>query len=62
MKKMDLLHAIDKVSVTLMGFSLPPLFVDPTPVTAWLGGIAIVTTIIYNTIRIVKEVKNKPKL
>jgi hypothetical protein len=60
MKAMDhVLHAIDKVSITLMGFSIPPLFVDPTPFTAWLGGIAIVTTIVYNAIRIVKELKNK---
>lgn len=51
-----LIKAIDVKSVYLGGASLPALFI-PNSTMQLLGGVAVLTTIIYNSIRIYKELK-----
>jgi hypothetical protein len=57
--KQVIFNAIDWVSVKLTGISLPFLFFTPGELTKWLGVIALCSTIVYNTVRIVKELLNK---
>jgi hypothetical protein len=61
-------NAVDWVSVKLCGISTPFLFITDLKintwfgdikVTTWLGVAVMVSTLIYNGIRIYKELKNK---
>jgi hypothetical protein len=57
---LNIIHAsIDWVSVKLNIPVLALLFVPPTPVLFWLGVAATASTLIYNGIRIYKELKSK---
>jgi H+/gluconate symporter-like permease len=49
--------SIDWTSVKLCGISTPFLFINATKITTVLGIIAVASTIIYNGIRIYKELK-----
>ena len=50
--------AIDWVSFKLNLLVLPVLFLG-NPVLVWMGYLATLSTILYNGIRIYKELKNK---
>lgn len=54
-----ILSAIDWTSVKLTGASFPFLLLVNPNIGAWLGIVMLCTTIIYNGIRIYKELKNK---
>jgi hypothetical protein len=51
--------SIDWMSVKLNLLVLPVLFVPPHPVIFWLGVAATASTLLYNGIRIYKELKTK---
>lgn len=54
-----ILHAIDWTSIKLGGFSSIFLIIHVSSMLSVLSSIAVVSTIIYNGIRIYKEIRNK---
>lgn len=56
-----IIHAVDTMSLKLNGICLFLLVIDPSSITTWLALGATVSTIIYNSIRIFKEVKQNKK-
>jgi hypothetical protein len=57
-KMQIILGAVDWLSVKLTGLCITVLFIGSGILTA-LSAVAICTTIIYNSIRIYKEIKQK---
>lgn len=57
--KYIIINAIDWMSVKLTGASLPCLLLINPNIGAWLAIIMFSSTIIYNGIRIYKELKNR---
>lgn len=55
----SVLNAVDWVSLKLNGLVIPFLFINPNPFMLWLGAMATLSTIVYNGIRIYKELKAK---
>ena len=53
------LNAIDWVSVKLNGAAIVLAVVTWSTILAWLAGIATISTIVYNGIRIYKELTKK---
>jgi hypothetical protein len=51
--------SIDWMSIKLNIPVLPVLFIPPHPVIFWLGVAATFSTLLYNGIRIYKELKTK---
>lgn len=54
-----IIDAIDKTSLKLCGISATPLFINATNTLKVLSALAIISTVVYNSIRIYKELKNK---
>lgn len=52
-------HAVDGLSLKLTGICYVPLMINASTLTLWMAGLATLSTIIYNSIRIYKELKNK---
>lgn len=57
MKYFDIVHAIDWTSIKLTGFTATMCAITFTQIGAIAGIIAAATTIIYNGIRIYKELR-----
>lgn len=55
--KTTIINAIDWLSVKLAGISLPFLLISWNALLAWLGAAVMISTLIYNGIRIYKELK-----
>lgn len=51
--------AIDWTSVKLCGISTTPLFINVNPIIKWLSALAILSTVVYNSVKIYKELKTK---
>lgn len=52
-------NAVDWMSVKLCGLSTPFLFISGTKITTVFGVLVMLSTLAYNGIKIVKELKNK---
>jgi hypothetical protein len=52
-------NAVDWMSIKLCGISTPFLFISGAKVTTYLGVVVMLSTLLYNGIRIYKEIKNK---
>lgn len=50
---------IDWLSIKLTGISVTLAFISGNQLVLWFSTVSIATTIIYNLIRIIKEIKNK---
>jgi hypothetical protein len=62
MKAMEhIYHSIDWLSIKLTGVAIPFLFITGSDVLRLLGYAVMLSTLIYNGIRIYKELKNKNK-
>lgn len=59
MNRFDITHAIDWMSIKLTGIGVGLCAITGNSVLMWLGGVATASTIVYNGIRIYKELKRK---
>lgn len=59
MKTMDYSTAIDWMSIKLLGTGMVLLAISGSIIITVLSGVAFASTIIYNVIKIYKEIKNK---
>lgn len=55
----QILQAIDWTSAKLTGASTLFLFINSSSLTVYLGIVVMLSTLVYNGIRIYKEIKNK---
>ena len=58
---MDFSSAVDWVSIKLLGTGIALLMISGGAFIMWLSGLAFFSTLLYNGIKIYKELKNKKK-
>jgi large-conductance mechanosensitive channel len=59
LKTIDLFEAVDWFSIKITGVSITLALITWNQFLGILSGVALISTIVYNVIKIIKEVKRK---